>query len=217
MRWGINNSHMDNDLRNRLRETYNRHAQAREASAPQPWKLEERLNFLKLVQQEEKQNLLEIGAGPGRDGKFFQNHGLDVVCIDLSPEMVGLCRQKGLKAYLMDAVKLAFSQNSFDAVYALNSLLHLPKAELPEALKGIHRVLRPQGLFYLGVYGGFDFEGVWDDDGYEPKRFFSFFTDEHLRNVAEDTFDLDSFRNIPVDQEKPGLHFQSLILSRRTS
>ncbi|HEY5574677.1 MAG TPA: methyltransferase domain-containing protein, partial [Anaerolineales bacterium] len=84
-------------MRNRLRETYNRHAQAREASAPQPWKLEERLNFLKLVQQEEKQNLLEIGAGPGRDGKFFQDHGLEVICIDLAPEMVQLCRQKGLK------------------------------------------------------------------------------------------------------------------------
>ena len=129
--------------------------------------------------------------------------------------MAGLCRQKGLKAYLMDAAKLAFSKSSFDAVYALNSLLHLPKAELPEALKGIHRVLRPQGLFYLGVYGGFDFEGVWDDDRYEPKRFYSFFTDKHLRNVAEETFDLHSFKGVAVDQEKPGLHFQSIILRKR--
>jgi SAM-dependent methyltransferase len=206
---------MDNDLRNRLRETYNRHAQARDSSTPQPWKLEERLNFLKLVQLEDKHTFLEVGAGPGRDGEFFQDHGLEVICIDLSPEMVQLCRQKGLKAYVMDVAKLAFSPDAFDATYALNSLLHLREAELPETLKGISRVMRPQGLFYLGVYGGFDFEGVWENDSYEPKRFFSFLTDEHLRSIAEETFDLLAFNTIPVDKEKPGLHFQSLILRKR--
>jgi SAM-dependent methyltransferase len=74
---------------------------------------------------------LEIGAGTGNDGLYFQNNGLDVTCTDLSPDMVNLCREKGLKAYVMDFLSLDFPPGSFDAIYALNCLLHVPTRELP--------------------------------------------------------------------------------------
>ncbi|MFZ6026907.1 MAG: class I SAM-dependent methyltransferase [Chloroflexota bacterium] len=73
--------------------------------------------------------------------------------IDLSPEMVRLCRQKGLATSVMDMAELDFSPASFGAI-AMNSLLHLPKTALPGVLRQIHRVLKPDGLFYLGVHGG---------------------------------------------------------------
>jgi SAM-dependent methyltransferase len=132
----------------------------------------------------------------------------------LSPEMVELCRQKGLKAEVMDFADLRFAAGSFAAVYALNCLLHSPKHELPRVLQSIATVLKPDGLFYLGVYGGFDHEGVWPDDSYEPKRFFSFFTDEHLQQVVAEAFEILSFQDIPLAEENSDLHFQSLVLRR---
>jgi hypothetical protein len=30
--------------------------------------------------------------------------------------------------------------------------------------------------FYLGMYGGKEYEGVWPEDEYEPERFFCFHT-----------------------------------------
>lgn len=57
---------------------------------------------------------------------------LQVVATDLSPAMVGFCRQKGLDAHVMDFLHLDFPAGSFDAVYALNCLLHVPNADLPE-------------------------------------------------------------------------------------
>ena len=90
------------ELRNILREAYNKYAQERETYAMPEWKIELRSKFLSLLQKEQKKTLLEIGAGTGRDSKFFHDEGLDVVCIDLSPAMVELCRQKGLTAYVMD-------------------------------------------------------------------------------------------------------------------
>jgi len=81
--------------------------------------------------------LLEIGAGHGRDSLFFQVQGLKVTCIDLSPAMVSLCQQKGITAHIMDVVNLKFENVSFDAVYSLNSFLHLSKKEFPVALKNV--------------------------------------------------------------------------------
>ena len=73
---------MDQQLRNNLRESYDLKAVERDARTIQAWKLAERQAFLSLLLQEHKQTLLEIGAGTGIDGKFFQEQGLQVVCTD---------------------------------------------------------------------------------------------------------------------------------------
>ncbi len=196
-----------------LRDAYDRGAGEREKGSPAPWKEEERRHFLAALRDEGKQTLLEIGAGTGKDGLFFQQHGLDVTCTDLSPEMVALCRRKGLQAYERDFLRLDFPPASFDAVYALNCLLHVPKSDLPAVLQAIQRVLRPAGLFYLGLYGGIDSEGVWDDDWHEPKRFFSFHTDDGIQQAVRPFFRVLSCKTIDVDRGG-GLHFQSLLLRR---
>ncbi len=207
---------MDTDLRKRLRASYDNKAWEREAGSLQDWKKEERNSFLALLRQEQRRSLLEIGAGTGRDAKFFLEQGLQVVCSDLSTEMVRLCQQKGLAALVMDCARLGFPANSFEAVYALNCLLHVPKNEFPAVLHETKRVLVPSGLFYLGVYGGSDFAGIWEDDSYEPKRYFSFYTDDQLLEVVSQTFAVHSFKRIPVEGKGAGLqlHFQSVILSK---
>ena len=134
----------------------------------------ERARFLSLLQKENKQTLLEIGAGHGRDSLFFQDQGLIVTCIDLSPAMISICQQKGITAYVMDVVDLKFEKVSFDAVYALNSFLHLSKKEFPVALEKVWNIMRPASLFYLGIYGGYDFEGIWEEELYTPIAIFLF-------------------------------------------
>jgi len=204
-----------NSIRSNLILSYNRQAEQRNQSNLEDWKANERAEFLELLKSEQKQSLLEIGAGHGRDSKFFQDNGLQVTCIDLSPEMIRLCQQKGLDARLMDMIDLDFPDHSFDAVYALNSLLHLPKTELPIVLQNIRRVLNPNGFFFLGIYGGYDFEGIWEKDSYEPKRFFSFHSDEKLKQAVTETFSLLSFK--PIASRDGELHFQSLILRKPTT
>ena len=143
---------------NSLRESYNRNAAERDHYGIENWKVEERQHFLDLLKAKNKHRLLEIGAGPGRDSKFFQDNGLDVTCTDLSPEMVELCRAKGLNAFVMDFLSLNFPDKSFDAVYGLNCLLHVPKHDLGGVLDKIRQLLKPNGLFFMGLYGRDDFE-----------------------------------------------------------
>ena len=201
-------------LKNNLIESYNKYAQERDTYKIDAWKVEERANFLALLQSKNKTSILEIGAGTGRDGKFFQDAGMNVTCIDLSPEMIKLCLQKGLSAQVMDMTELDFPPNSFDAVYSLNSLLHIPKVEFRIVLENVKKILKLPGLFYLGVYGSDEeFEGVWEQDAYDPKRFFSFHTDHGIQKITSDVFELLYFKHIPVEGSRT--HFQSLILENK--
>jgi SAM-dependent methyltransferase len=113
----------------------------------------------------------------------------------------------------MDFLRLDFPPESFDAVYALNCLLHVPNADLPAVLRTIRAVLVPGGLFFLGAYGGDGAEGVATDDDHDPPRFFSWRTGEQTRGYAGRLFDIVDFHTVALD----GIAFQSLTLSRPVS
>jgi len=200
-------------IKSNLIEAYNKNATERDAYIIENWKLELRTYFLSLIKEENKSSFLEIGAGAGKDSLFFQENGLSVKCIDLSPELVKICQQKGLAAQVMDMAQLSFPEESFDVVYTLNSLLHIPKKELPIVLKNIQMVLKPNGLFHLGVYGSEnESEHIWEQDSYTPKRFFAFYSDDHLKQITNQYFELVSFKKITLKENAP--HFQCLILRK---
>jgi SAM-dependent methyltransferase len=196
------------EIRERLRASYDAFATEREGLRKQEWKLAERAGFAGRLREVEATRLLELGAGTGQDSVFFQGEGFDVVATDLSPAMVDYCRGKGIDARVMDMLHLDFAPGSFDAAYAMNSLLHVPNAELPQVLAGIRAVLRPAGLCYVGLWGGEDFEGIATWDHQEPQRFFSFRTNERLLGQVEAEFEVVDFHTV-----KDGdLTFQSLTL-----
>ena len=205
---------MTDKLRDDLRQAYDAGAMSRENSNLPKWKHSERTGFLSHLRTRGLDRLLEIGAGTGRDGRFFEDAGCEVTCIDLSPAMIQLCRDKGLTALVMDVADLSFQDASFDAVYSFNSLLHLPKTELPAVLMEIRRVLVPGGLFYFGTYGGFDHEGIFEEDDHAPRRFFSFYEDEHLQRVVGEAFEVLEFRSQTVPGDTSRILFQSILLQR---
>ncbi|MDR3034427.1 MAG: class I SAM-dependent methyltransferase [Kitasatospora sp.] len=194
-----------------LRTAYDGAVEHRDRTQKEPWKITERAGFLRRLQGENCRRLLELGAGTGQDSAFFAGHGLQVVATDLSPQMVARCREKGLDARVMDFLHLDFPAGSFDAAYALNSLLHVPNADLPAILEVIASVLRPGGLFFLGVYGHDPAqEGPLDDGIHHPPRFFSWRTDEQIQQFARGCFDIVDFHVVGLGQR----HFQSLTLRR---
>lgn len=205
---------MADPLRDRLRQAYDSGAEARDRYILPQWKVSERTGFLSQLRANKLKRMLEVGAGTGRDSRFFADEGCVVTCIDLSMEMVRLCRGKGLEALVMDVAELSFENESFDAVYSFNSLLHLPKEELPTVLLEIRRVLRPAGLFYFGTYGGFEHEGIYQDDDHEPARFFSFYDDQQLKRVVSEAFDVVEFRSVDVNEQDPRFCFQSFLLRK---
>jgi SAM-dependent methyltransferase len=177
------------------------------------WKVMELNGFLRRLQEEGCRSLLEVGAGTGQDSAFLTAAGLRVTATDMSPEMVSYCRAKGLDAQVVDFSRpTQFAAGTFDAVYAMNCLLHVPNAELPRVLASLRTLLRPGGLFFLGVYGGSGEEGPLADDEHIPPRFFSWRTDEQILGFARAVFQVVDFHVVPLGSD--GIRFQSLTLRR---
>lgn len=202
----------ENTVKRSLKAAYNAASSIRDTSDIEPWKVEEREQVRSAFRKAGVSSLLEIGAGPGRDSYYFQQNGFEVTAIDYAEEMVELCQRKGITARVMDFYHLDFVDQSFDGIYAMNCLLHVPKVELSRVLKEINRVLAPGGIFYLGLYGGISTDEVWEQDTYEPKRYFSMYPDEEIQRVVGMHFKVEEFHIRSMGEGRP--HFQGMLLSK---
>lgn len=200
------------DIRSNIIRAYDSDAPRRVEAKQQLWKQKERRVFLSYLQSEKKRTLLDVGAGTGNDSLYFKKHGLRVTATDISPEHIRYCKKRGLRAILLDMYDLHKLQRKYDAVYSMSSLVHIPKKDLRRVLRKIKRLLNPGGLFYLGMYGGVDVEGVYEKDHCRPKRFFSLHKTPDLLVIVQEYFNLEYFKNlVPF---KDGV-FQSMILRRK--
>jgi SAM-dependent methyltransferase len=197
-----------------LRQAYGPAAAAdRDGQEKETFKVAERRRFLDLLRDRGATSLLEVGAGTGHDSLYFQEQGLRVLCTDLSPAMVELCRAKGLDARVADFLGLGVPSASFDAVYALNCLLHVPTPDLPRVLAAVDEVLAPGGLCYVGTWGGADEEGLVREERYPVPRFFAFRSDQAMRQALAERFHVLSFAAFDTDEH----HFQSFVLEKPTT
>ena len=115
------------------------------------FQVHQRGEFRRFMEMLEGPTVLDLGAGGGDHARYFADQGLDVTCIDIAEEMVEICRQKSLRAELMDLEHLSFQPNSFDGIWAVCSLLHVPKQGMPTVAASLYRVLRRRGLLYACV------------------------------------------------------------------
>ena len=204
-------SHKWKDLRTNIIQAYDKDAGRRKKAKQQLWKKKERKVFLSYLQQEKKKTLLEIGAGTGNDSLYFTKHRLRVTAMDISPEHIRYCKKRGLRTILLDMYDLHTLRRQFDASYSMSSLVHIPKKDMGRILSKIKRVLKPGGLFYLGMYGGVDVEGVYKKDHCRPKRFFALYKTPDLLLIVQKYFKLEYFRSL--SPFKDGV-YQSVILRK---
>ena len=100
--------------------------------------------------------MLEVGCGLGTDGAQFANAGADYTGIDLTQAAVDLAKRRFELFDLpgtfrvADAEGLDFPDASFDLVYSHGVLHHTP--DTAEAIREIHRVLRPGGRAVVMLY-----------------------------------------------------------------
>ncbi len=194
-----------------LVKAYEKYAHERASYSPDEFKIQERSEFLKFLKAEGRDTLLEIGCGPGQDAQFFQSQGFQVLAVDNTPTMVQLTAEKGIPAQVLDCYNLGQINKHFDAVYTMNCLLHIPKRDFDQVLGLISGRLNENGLMYLGIWGDENFEGIWERDKYEPKRFFSFWKTEALLEVLQRFFRLEYYRRLEPHE---GRIFNSFIIRK---
>jgi SAM-dependent methyltransferase len=148
-----------------------------------PWRGAARDTFLAQLRSEARTTLVELGTGPGHDALALQAAGLTVAGVDLSPEHVRICRERGIDARLASVFELPFEDGSFEAGWTMSTLLHVPDDRIDAALDEIARVLAPGAPLAIGLWSGPDEEAINEDDTIVPKRFFSRRSDQRLREI----------------------------------
>lgn len=96
-------------------------------------------------------SILELGCGAGRDAAYMESRGFVVEPTDGAAQMAELAAERlGRPVTVMRFADLA-AVESYDAVYASYSLLHVPRSGLGDVLVRIWRALKPGG-WHMATY-----------------------------------------------------------------
>ncbi|HEU5114820.1 MAG TPA: class I SAM-dependent methyltransferase [Candidatus Paceibacterota bacterium] len=153
--------------------TYNKMAKEYDEETVDFWDRFPRTFLDKFIELSGKK-IIDVGSGPGRDGLLLQKAGKAITCVDASEAMVKLSSERGLESVIASFEGLPFGDASFDGVWSYTALLHIPKKSIDDALKEISRVLKPSGMFALGLIEG-DTEEYRESSGVGLPRLFSYY------------------------------------------
>lgn len=108
-------------------------------------------NFIDNFFDSKNLKVLDAGCGTGWHIKKMSECGYDVVGIDSSPKQCEQARQNSSADILLgSACQLPFEDKSFDVIYTINVLHHLPNKDLQsKALIEFKRVLKTNGLLII--------------------------------------------------------------------
>ncbi len=147
--------------------------------------------------------ILDLGAGSGRDSRYFLSKGFNVYAIDSSTAMV-----KHMKSFMGDnvqqeAIETFDPVTKFDGIWASASLLHIDKIEIEKVISKYVDVLNKKGVFYMSFKKG---STEYVDDG----RYFNCYDIYSLEKM------LSHFNNIEIielfeSEQTKGNHTQTWV------
>lgn len=191
------------------RENYNLIAKDFSKTREKPWE-ELRPLFDHYLKKSER--VLDLGCGNGRYFDWFKEKEVDYIGADNSEKLIQEAREKNPNAKFIyaDALELPFVENSFDKVYSIAVLHHIPSKELRmKFLEQIKKVLKPEGIliltawkihqrkeiltfikyFFLKILGfsKMDYKDTWETWGNYSKRYYHFFSKRELIRLIKNS------------------------------
>ena len=168
------------------------------------------LNFFK---EKKINNIIELGAGLGRDSIFFAKNNIKIQALDYSSSGIKIINHKIKKNNLSNYIstklfdvreKLPFKDNSIDACYShMLYCMALTIADLQKLNNEIHRILKPNGLNIYTVRhtndgdyknGKHIGEDLYENDGF----IVHYFSEEKVNSL------LNGFKNITLEKFEEG-------------
>ncbi|MCI9274619.1 MAG: methyltransferase domain-containing protein [Clostridia bacterium] len=124
--------------------------------------------------------ILDFGCGSGRDSKYFIEKGYKVKAIDGSEEMCKLASK-----YIAQNVKcMKFSEldekDTYDAIWACASILHVTKEEFPSILSKMINALKEKGIIYMAFKKGQGYKVI-------EGKYYNFLNREELEKILEES------------------------------
>ena len=167
---------------------------------------------LRIFKENKITNIVELGAGLGRDTIYFAKNNINVNALDYSSAAINIINKKkddlkliNIKSSVYDIrKKLPFSDSSIDACFShMLYCMALTKLELININKEICRILKPSGLNIYTVRNETDGDyqkGIHvAEDMYESDGFIvHFFDKDKVKSL------LDGYSNILIEKFEEG-------------
>ena len=98
----------------------------------------------------------DMGCGPGQIARYLADRGVEAAGVDLSPGMVAQAAalNPDIRFYQGNMLALGQPDGDWAGIAAFYSIIHIPPAEVVDALREMGRVLRPGGLLLLAFHIG---------------------------------------------------------------
>mgnify|MGYP001419621771 CR=1 FL=1 len=168
---------------------------------------------LKSFQDNGIKNIIELGAGLGRDTLFFAKNFINVVALDYSKESIKSITNKSKRLNLSDFIKtevfdvrekFPFKDNSIDACYShMLYCMALSNDDLENLNNEIFRILKPGGIniytvrhvedgdYKNGIHIG---EDLYENDGF----IVHFFSEDKVKKLSK------GFKLIDIEKFEEG-------------
>ena len=148
----------------------------------EPPEIEFRKEFIALLKNKGK--ILDVACAFGRDSKIFSDAGLKVVGVDLADKAIEKARIMVPKAkfFVKDIRYLDFKPESFDGVWFNAGLISIEKKFALKVLKDLCRILKPEGILFVGVKQGSG-EGLELDKRYGVEKYYAYYSEEELKGL----------------------------------
>ena len=109
-------------------------------------------SFLNLLPPQAR--IMELGCGGGRDAAVMITAGFDVDPTDGTPEIARIAEERLGRPVRVMYFDTLDAVETYDAIWANASLLHVPRSSLPQILALVCKALKPGGLHFASYKGG---------------------------------------------------------------
>lgn len=121
--------------------------------------------------------IIDIGAGSGRDSRYFKAKGFDVDAIDASAELCKLATKYAGVAVQNIKIEDWNPKCKYDGIWANASLLHLSDEKIEMFINRIPEYMNPGSVFYFSMKMN---TSAWTDSS---GRYFVDFSENKLKQL----------------------------------
>ncbi|PID84368.1 hypothetical protein CSB09_00975 [Candidatus Gracilibacteria bacterium] len=150
--------------------------------------------------------ILDIGCGAGRDTHFFSKLGLFVDALDFSENALKNISGKNITPICASCLEYDYPENSYDYIYACNSLHYFYLEEFQKIIDKIYTSLKKGGLLFLRVKSiddvNFGKGEVLAENYYRNKDDTKYYFSESILQNCLKKFEIITIKSIQDEQNK---------------
>ena len=169
--------------------------------------------YAELVAASGRTRVLDLGCGPGHATVFLGSLGLEMVGLDVAPEMIRFARDNGVAAGVGDLANLPVRDKCADGIVSRFSIIHFAPHELQPIFDEFARSMVDGGHLLLSFFGADDSAGHGGHFDHQAATAYRLDPDTIARQLSELGFEevaLNIRQPPPGQRLRQGLHVSLL-------